>query len=62
AKAKERAEAEADANRSAGADPGTSTRANGPPVVEDDVEQEFDQAVAEEAALNRPPPQPPERA
>ncbi len=63
AKAKERAEAEADASRSAGAGPGTSTQASGPPVVEDDVEREFDQAIAEEAALSRPPsPQPPDRA
>jgi hypothetical protein len=61
AKAKERAEA--DASRSAGAGPGTSTQASGPPVVEDDVEREFDQAIAEEAALSRPPsPQPPDRA
>ncbi len=66
AKAQERADAEAASGRAhpGGREAATEGKgqAAGPPVVDDDVEREFDQAIAEEAALNRPsPPQPPDR-
>lgn len=37
---------------------GTSSGPGEPPVVEDDIESELDQAIAEETALNRQPPRP----
>lgn len=40
----------------------TSSGPSEPPVVEDDLEAEFDRAIAEEAALNQQPPRPPDPA
>lgn len=65
AKAQARADAEEAAGDTAnkGPDAAGEGQATEPPVVDDEVEREFDQAIAEEASLSRPPsPQPPDRA